>query len=89
MLMMIVFSRFCALFGPFWTTLTTTPNYKALLLNKIDASKYLFSCRIEDTPEIRITDIMFKSELMTKCRFFIPPEAAYSCISELGELGGL
>ena len=52
-------------------------------------NKYWFSFRIADTPVISITDIMFKSELMTKCRFFIPPEAAYSCISELGELGGL
>ena len=31
--------------------------------------------------------VLFKSELMTKCRFFIPPEAAYKCIAELGELG--
>ena len=30
---------------------------------------------------------LFKSELMTKSRFFIPPEAAYNCIAELGEIG--
>ena len=27
-------------------------------------------------------DTMFRSELMTKCRFFIPPEAAYGSIGE-------
>ena len=27
-------------------------------------------------------DSMFRSELMTKCRFFIPPEAAYGSIGE-------
>ena len=34
-----------------------------------------------------LLDSMFRSELMTKCRFFIPPEAAYGSIGELGELG--
>ena len=28
-------------------------------------------------------DSMFRSELMTKCRFFIPPEAAYGSIGEM------
>ena len=28
-------------------------------------------------------DSMFRSELMTKCRFFIPPEAAYGSIGEV------
>ena len=28
-------------------------------------------------------DTMFRSELMTKCRFFIPPEAAYGSIGEM------
>ena len=31
--------------------------------------------------------LLFKSELMTKCRFFVPPETAYGCIREIGELG--
>ena len=30
---------------------------------------------------------LFKSELMSKCRFFLPPETAYKCIAELGEIG--
>ena len=30
---------------------------------------------------------LFKSELMSKCRFFLPPETAYNCIAELGEIG--
>ena len=29
---------------------------------------------------------LFKSEPMTKCRFFLPPEAAYNCVAELGEV---
>ena len=35
----------------------------------------------------RMSETLFKSESMTKFRFFIPPEAAYYCIGELGELG--
>jgi len=30
---------------------------------------------------------LFKSELMSKCQLYLPPEAAYNCIAELGELG--
>ncbi|CAF1489668.1 unnamed protein product [Didymodactylos carnosus] len=30
---------------------------------------------------------VFRSEEMTLCQLFLQPEAAYSCISELGELG--
>jgi len=32
---------------------------------------------------------LFKSELMSKCQFFLPPEAAYNCIAELGEIGSV
>lgn len=32
---------------------------------------------------------LFKSELMSKCRFFLPPETAYNCIAELGEIGAV
>jgi V-type H+-transporting ATPase subunit a len=30
---------------------------------------------------------IFRSEEMTLCQLFLQPDAAYSCISELGELG--
>lgn len=30
---------------------------------------------------------LFKSELMSKCQLYLPPEAAYNCIAEVGELG--
>jgi len=30
---------------------------------------------------------LFKSELMSKCQLYLPPEAAYNCVAELGELG--
>jgi len=29
----------------------------------------------------------FRSELMSRCQLYLPPEAAYNCVSELGELG--
>jgi len=30
---------------------------------------------------------LFKSELMSRCQLYLPPEAAYNCVAELGELG--
>ena len=30
---------------------------------------------------------LFRSEPMTLCQLFLQPESAYSCLSELGELG--
>lgn len=30
---------------------------------------------------------LFRSEEMTLCQLFLQSEAAYSCVSELGELG--
>ena len=30
---------------------------------------------------------IFRSEEMTLCQLFLQPDAAYSCVSELGELG--
>lgn len=30
---------------------------------------------------------IFRSEEMSLCQLFLQPDAAYSCISELGELG--
>jgi len=30
---------------------------------------------------------LFQSELMSKCQLYLPPEAAYNCVAELGELG--
>ena len=30
---------------------------------------------------------LYRSEVMTLCELFIQPEAAYNCMSELGELG--
>jgi len=30
---------------------------------------------------------LFRSELMSRCQLYLPPEAAYNCVSELGELG--
>ena len=33
------------------------------------------------------TMTLFKSELMSKCQLYLPPEAAYNCVAELGELG--
>jgi len=30
---------------------------------------------------------LFKSELMSRCQVYLPPEAAYNCVAELGELG--
>ena len=30
---------------------------------------------------------LFKSERMSKCQLYLPPEAAYNCVAELGELG--
>jgi len=30
---------------------------------------------------------LFKSELMSKCQLYLPSEAAYTCVAELGELG--
>ena len=32
---------------------------------------------------------LFKSELMSRCQLYLPPEAAYNCVAELGELGML
>jgi len=32
-------------------------------------------------------ETLFKSELMSRCQLYLPPEAAYNCIAELGELG--
>ena len=33
------------------------------------------------------TMTLFKSELMSKSQLYLPPEAAYNCVAELGELG--
>ena len=30
---------------------------------------------------------LFRSEPMSKCQLYLPPEAAYNCVAELGELG--
>ncbi|XP_023320179.1 V-type proton ATPase 116 kDa subunit a-like isoform X3 [Eurytemora carolleeae] len=30
---------------------------------------------------------LFRSELMSRCQLYLPPEAAFNCIAELGELG--
>ena len=30
---------------------------------------------------------LFRSEPMCKAQFYLPPEAAYNCVAELGELG--
>jgi len=30
---------------------------------------------------------LFKSEAMSRCQVYLPPEAAYNCVAELGELG--
>ena len=30
---------------------------------------------------------LFRSEPMSKCQLYFPPEAAYNCVAELGELG--
>jgi len=30
---------------------------------------------------------LFRSELMCRCQLYLPPEAAYNCVAELGELG--
>ena len=35
----------------------------------------------------RVMSTIFRSEEMTLCQLFLQPDAAYSCISELGELG--
>jgi len=32
-------------------------------------------------------ETLFKSELMDKCQIYLPQEAAYACVAELGELG--
>jgi hypothetical protein len=33
------------------------------------------------------TGVLFRSELMCRCQLYLPPEAAYNCVAELGELG--
>jgi len=30
---------------------------------------------------------LFKSEVMSRCQVYLPPEAAYNCVAQLGELG--
>merc|ERR1719228_625718 len=30
---------------------------------------------------------LFRSEVMSRCQLYLPPEAAYNCVSQLGELG--
>lgn len=37
--------------------------------------------------ELHIMGSLFRSEEMTLCQLFLQSEAAYACVSELGELG--
>ena len=56
-----------------------------LVLMKLTWNRtFAFYCRVTDNSDM---SLLFKSELMTKCRFFVPPETAYGCIREIGELG--
>lgn len=47
----------------------------------------LIVIRISPSPPLVIMGSLFRSEEMTLCQLFLQAEAAYTCVSELGELG--
>jgi len=49
--------------------------------------KQFFTCKLSRTdPEVEMGSL-YRSEEMTLCQLFLQAEAAYACVSELGELG--
>jgi hypothetical protein len=53
------------------------------IINSFSYFRYLFFFNLNNP----VMSTIFRSEEMTLCQLFLQPDAAYSCISELGELG--